>query len=109
MTAKLRTDDERRTWLRLNKLTGERNRVEREHDQLRRQLLGAIASGPDWPGQPLQELKARLEIVTATWGALSEEIRRAHDGDRPPIVIPQSPPTVGGVLQVGVLVMRVKR
>jgi hypothetical protein len=109
MTVKPRTDEERRTWLRLCRLTGERDKLEHEQSQLRRQVLGAIVSGPDWPGPPLRELNGRLRAASSAWAALVDEIRRAHDGDRPPMVIPQSPPTVGGVLQVGVLAMRVKR
>jgi hypothetical protein len=106
---KLRTDDERRAWLQLRRLTGERAKVEDERDQLRRQLLGAIASGPDWPGPRPQELKARLQAVTATWGALTDEIRAVHDAGRPPSVISTPPPVIGGILQTHVPIMRVRR
>jgi hypothetical protein len=106
---KPRSDDERRTWLRLSKLTGERDKAEDERNQLRRQLLGAIASGPDWPGPPMQELRERLQAATATWNALIEEIRAIHDADRPPSVISKPPPIIGGILQTHVPVMRTRR
>jgi hypothetical protein len=106
---KPRTDDERRRWLRLRQLTGERDKVEDERNQLRRQLLGAIASGPDWPGLPMPELKQRLRAANATWNALVEEIRDIHDADRPPPTISRSPPILGGILQTQVPVMRVRR
>jgi hypothetical protein len=109
MTAKPRTDDDRRRWLQLSRLTGERNKIERERDQLRRQLLGAIASGPDWSGPPPQELRERLQAVTATWAALTEEIRSVHDAERPPSVISRPPPVIGGILQTHVPVMRTRR
>jgi hypothetical protein len=93
----------------LSRLTGERNKVEHEQHQVRRQLLGAIASGPDWPGQPLQELNERLKAATATWTALTEEIRTIHDADRPPSVISTPPPVLGGVQVTHVPIMRVRR
>jgi hypothetical protein len=109
MATKLTTDEERRAWLQLRRLAGERDKAEYERNQLRRQLLGAIASGPDWPGPPLQELKARLEAATATWHALVDEIRDLHDADRPPSVISTPPPVLGGVQLTHVPVMRVRR
>jgi hypothetical protein len=108
MVAKPHTDEERRAWLRLSKLTGERNKVEQERHQLRRQLLGAIASGPDWPGPPLQELRERLQVASATWAALTEEIRSIHDAGRPPSVISTPPPVIGGVQITHVPVMRIR-
>jgi hypothetical protein len=109
MIAKLHTDEERRTWLRLRQLTGARDKAEHERDQLRRQLLGAIASGPDWPGPPPQELRARIQAVTATWSALVDEIRHIHDGGRPPSTISRAPPIIGGILRTSVPTMRIRR
>jgi hypothetical protein len=106
---KPRTDEERRTWLQLRRLTRDRDTVEHERDQLRRQLLGAIASGPDWPGPPLQELKERLTAATAAWGALADEIRNIHDADHPPSTISQPPPILGGIVQTNVPIMRVRQ
>jgi hypothetical protein len=109
MTVKLRTDEERRTWLQLCRLTGERDKLEHEQSQLRRQVWGAIVSGPDWLGPPLPELRERLTAVTATWVSLTEEIRDIHDADRPPTVIRKPPPVIGGVQLTHVPVMRVRR
>jgi hypothetical protein len=108
MTTKLHSDEDRRAWLQLRQLTGERDRVADERDRLRRQLFGAIASGPAWPGEPLPELKARLETVTKAWHALLDEIQAVHDGNRPPPVISTPPPVIGGVLRTQVPVMRMR-
>jgi hypothetical protein len=109
MDAKPPTDDERRAWLQLRHLTAERDRVAAERDQLRRQLRGALYSGPGWPGQPVPELKERLATATAAWHRLVDEIHRTVDGNRPPSTIPMAPPVLGGILQTGVPVMRVRR
>jgi hypothetical protein len=109
MATKLRTDEERQAWLQLRRLTGERDRVADERDQLRRQIMGANASGPAWPGPPPQELRARLQAVTATWSALTEEIRVLHDGGRPPSTISRAPPIIGGILRTSVPTMRIRR
>jgi hypothetical protein len=110
MDAKPCTDADRRRWLELCRLTGERDRIADERDQLRRQLRGAVASGADWPGLPPQELRERLQAATATWAALVDQIRTLHDVDRPPAsTISTPPPVLGGIVQVGVPVMRIKR
>jgi hypothetical protein len=109
MDAKPRTDEERRAWLRLSKLTGERDKVADERDRLRRQLRGAVASGADWPGPPPQELRGRLEAADASWAALVDEIRNIHDAGRPLSAISRPPPVIGGIVQVGVPIMRVRR
>jgi hypothetical protein len=109
MAAEPRTDDERRAWLQLRRLTRERDEVADERDQLRRQLLGAIAAGSAWPGEPVPELREHLQAVSATWSALTEEIRRVHDADRPPSTISRAPPVIGGIVQTNVPIMRVRQ
>ena len=42
MPSKPRTDEERRAWLQLSRLKGERDRLQHERDQLRQQLMAAL-------------------------------------------------------------------
>jgi hypothetical protein len=109
MSAKPTTDDERRTWLRLRQLSGERDRAADERNQLRLQLRGAAFAGPAWPGPPVPELRARLEMANATWNRLVDEIRNIHDADRPPSLINRVGPPLGGILRPNVPIMRVGR
>ena len=107
---KPRTDDERRAWLRLSKLKGERDKLEHERHQLRHQLMGAIFSGPSWPGPPLQELKERIAAVTRQWNAVISRIREIYDAGRPPSALPPSQQSfvLGGQQEVGVPMVRVR-
>ena len=110
MAAKPRTDEERRTWLQLSKLKSERDKLEHERHQLRRQLHAAISSGEYWQGPPQQELNERLEAVTRQWNAVINQIREIYDARRPPSALPSSQQSfvLGGRQEIGVIMTRLR-
>jgi hypothetical protein len=109
MIAKLQTDDDRRAALKRSRLVGEQQQLETERNQLRGQFRGAAYAGSAWPGLPVSELKIRLEAVERTLREVLAGIRRLDAEGQPPSMLSRPPPVLGGVLQVGVPAVRIKR
>ena len=108
MPSKPRTDEERRAWLQLSRLKGERDRLQHERDQLRQQLMAALSLGDLWPGIPAQELRDRLTATVDAWEATVAGIRAVDAARRgsAPVRVPE--PIIGGRQEIGVIMTRIR-
>ena len=75
-----RTDDDRRTLLRLNALRGEQSRLDNQRQELRRQLIGlACNAGVAKQDDRVQLLKAQIRTASERWQLVIDEIGACHE------------------------------